>query len=137
MILDVMCIHILPFLAVSVLNTPKTDNESENTRPNRHHVGTPVANQTFITLPLSSWEDFAMRIIHKSIEEVEDIARHNRGECHAPPILAEAMNTESFGDKGRENAEQEAISKACQSRHKLKIVRVFNANCTKLRSRKD
>jgi hypothetical protein len=137
MILDIMGVHLFQFLIMSMLNAPKADQESQYTRPDRYHVCTSVANQAFITLPFSTWEDLAMRIIHDSIEEVEDVARHNGCERHAPPILTKTVDSKSFGDKGGENAEQKTISKTCQSRYKLEIVRVFDANCAELCSRED
>jgi hypothetical protein len=99
MILDVICIHLLQFLTMSMLNAPETDCESECTRPYRHHVCTSVANQTFVTLPFSAWEDLAMGIIHESIKDVKDVARHNRGEGHASPILTKAVDPKSFSDE--------------------------------------
>jgi hypothetical protein len=78
-----------------------------------------------------------MGVVYEPIKEVENVARHNGGERHASPVLAKTVDPESFGHEGRINSEQKAVSKACQSRNKLEIVRVFNADCTELCSRKD
>jgi len=50
-------------------------------------------------LPFSAWEDLAMGIIHESIKDVKDVARHNRGEGHTPPILTKAVDPKSFSDE--------------------------------------
>jgi hypothetical protein len=78
-----------------------------------------------------------MGIIHESIKDVKDVARHNRGEGHTPPILTKAVDPKSFSDEWREDSEQESISKTRQSWYELEISRVFNADCTELRGRED
>lgn len=77
-----------------------------------------------------------MCIEDKAIEKIENITRYHWGEGHTPPILAQAVDAEGLRNYGREDTKQEAVRQACQPRHKLEIIWVFNADCAKLGSRK-
>jgi hypothetical protein len=47
------------------------------------------------------------------------------------------MNAERFGDKGRETAEQEAISEACEARDETEEVWVLDIESENLGQKKD
>lgn len=72
-----------------------------------------------------------------SITEIEDIAKNNRGQGHTSPILAQAMDAESFGNKSWIDAEEEAVGQACKSRDKTKDMGILDAGTAYLRSEED
>lgn len=50
-----------------------------------------------------------MAIVNMSIDEIEDVAEKDRCQRHTAPVLAQAMDTESFGNESWIDAEEEAV----------------------------
>lgn len=72
-----------------------------------------------------------------AIEQIENIARYDRREGHAPPVLAEAGDTKGFSDEGGEDAEKEAVGQACEAGDEAKGVGVFDAKTAYLGGEED
>jgi hypothetical protein len=71
-------------------------------------------------------------IVDDAVKEIENIARKHWSKGHATPVLAKAMDTKGLCNNRRIDAKEEAVRQACQTRDKLKIIRVLNGNGTKL-----
>ncbi len=78
-----------------------------------------------------------MSIVDVPIDEVEDVTENDRCQRHTAPILAQALDAKSLGNKSWIDAEEEAVGQACKSRDKPKDMGIFSAGTANLRSEKD
>ena len=100
---------LLRLLNPIMMYTPQTHSHPGQTGRHSDKIRVPITIDTIFTISSPVWQYNRMLVIDVSVDEIEDVAENNRRQRHAAPILAEAADTEGFGDEGGVHAEEEAI----------------------------
>jgi hypothetical protein len=99
-------------LAILVPDGEQGDNDAHAACHKSEQVGVPVAGDADGAEALAVGADNRVAVKHGAVDEVEGISRDGRGQGHGTPVLAESVDAERLGGDGRENAKQEAVTKA-------------------------
>ena len=67
-----------------------------------------------------------MPVIDMTINQIEDVTKNNRRKRHEAPVLAQAFHAKGLSNECWVDAEEEAISKAGQTRQEAKNMRIID-----------
>jgi hypothetical protein len=91
------------------LYSPEARDNAQRARCQRDVIRRLETNYAFVTVEFATSLHLGVRVVHGTVEQVEDVSAYNRGERHEPPIDCETFGTKHIDYDGWKHPKENPV----------------------------